>query len=122
MERSFFFKSQRAERKGTSPVVRKYRSGRLQSISSLLPEVLEKMEARAKQNPQQVLSAWPGIVGKTIANKTRAQRFVSGILYVYVVHSTLHSLLVEHEKPRLLELLRAQFPSVEIRDLVFRIG
>jgi hypothetical protein len=41
---------------------------------------------------------------------------------VKVKNSTLHSLLSQNDKPRILQLLRQQFPNAEIKNIYFRIG
>ena len=91
-------------------------------VADLLPRVLQRMDRAVAQKPEQVLASWPDLVGTSLAKMTRAVSFEHGIFRVHVTHSTLYSLLVEHEKGRLLALLRKKFPNAEIRDLMFRLG
>lgn len=100
--------------RGTKPTGRK--------ISDLLPEVLTKLSKKCNDNPYQILSAWQSIVGDRIATMTKAVDYDSGILKVSVKNSTLYSLLVEHEKPRLLAEFKKRFPKVRFWDIHFRIG
>ena len=55
-------------------------------------------------------------------NISTAVSFVEGILIVRVRNSSLYSLLVQHERNRLLAVLRKKFPAVTIRNIVFRLG
>ena len=91
-------------------------------IGDVLPGMLKTLEKKITQRPDQVIAAWPTIVTREIATMTRAVSFKSGILRVCVTHSTLYSLLVEHEKTRLRARLKKKFPAVEIRDIAFRVG
>lgn len=80
------------------------------------------MGAVYQDQPGLVLAAWPGLVGPQVASMTQAVQFHEGILRVKVHNSPLYSLLTQHEKQRLLRNLRAQFPKVEIKNILFRIG
>ena len=91
-------------------------------IKDLLPSVLSRISDKVDEGSQQVLLAWPEIVGKRIASMTQAIQCDSGVLRVCVKNSTLYSLLVEHEKKRLLGVLQKRFPKQKIRDILFRIG
>ncbi|MEM7174951.1 MAG: DUF721 domain-containing protein [Chlamydiota bacterium] len=109
--RNFTVKSKKNKAKGAPRAIR-----------DLLPAVLQTIEQKVAQRPDQILASWSTIVTREIATMTRAVSFESGVLRVCVTHSTLYSLLVEHEKKRLLARLKKKFPAVEIRDIVFRIG
>jgi hypothetical protein len=65
---------------------------------------------------------WPDVIGPKLASMTQAHSFVDGVLLVKVKNSTLHSLLSQNDKPRILNLLRKRFPNVEIKTIYFRIG
>ena len=58
-------------------------------------------------------------MGEKMAPMTKPVSFADGVLTVKVKSSTLYSLLVAHEKPRLLGRLKEKF---SIRNLVFRVG
>ena len=101
---------------GTAPVAR--------TLQELLPQVLSRFQrGGGGSGPgQEVLASWPEIAGPSVAKLTQATSFVDGILTVLVKSSTLYSLLRQHEKARLLELLKQRFSKLEVRDIVFRIG
>lgn len=91
-------------------------------VSDLLPVVLSRIGEIYDQRPDLILEIWSSIIGSKLASMTQAMSFVDGVLVVKVKNSTLHSLLSQHEKPRLLAILRQRFPNVLIKTIVFRIG
>jgi hypothetical protein len=92
------------------------------SLSALLPEALRRIGDNYGDRPDLILLAWPKIIGEKLAPMTHAVSFDAGVLTVKVDNSTLYSLLSQHEKAKLLERLRAQFPKITIRNIIFRIG
>ena len=91
-------------------------------VCELLPVVLSEIGKVYLQRPDLILASWPDIIGPKLAAMTQAVSFVEGILVVKVKNSTLHSLLSQNEKPRILDLLRQKFPNVTIKTISFRIG
>lgn len=91
-------------------------------LSQLLPEWLSAISARFQDKPDQVLLAWKEVIGEKLAPMTQAVSFIDGILTVKVRNSSLYSLLVQHEKGKLLEQLRKKVPSVDVRNITFRLG
>jgi hypothetical protein len=91
-------------------------------MTDLLPKVLDKIDETYQQRGDLILVMWPEIIGPKLAGMTEAVSFLDGVLHVKVKNSTLHSLLSQNEKFRLLSILRQRFPRVEIRALSFRIG
>ncbi len=91
-------------------------------LSKLLPEWLSYISSRFQDRPDQVLLAWKEVIGERLAPMTQAVSFIDGILTVKVKNSSLYSLLVQHEKMKLLEQLRSKVPSVDIRNITFRLG
>lgn len=91
-------------------------------INDLLPHVLSKIEDGYQQRSDLILAIWPDVIGPKLASMTQALSFMDGILLVKVKNSTLHSLLSQNDKPRILNLLRKRFPNVEIKNIYFRIG
>lgn len=91
-------------------------------MADLLPRVLDKIGEVYQQRSDLILAMWPEVIGVKLATMTHAVSFSDGILVVKVKNSTLHSLLNQHEKLRLLGLLRQKFPHAEIRNIYFRIG
>lgn len=87
-------------------------------LSNLLSKIGELYEAR----PDLILTVWPEVIGQKLALMTQAVSFTEGVLVVKVSNSTLHNLLTQYEKPRILNDLRRRFPRIEIKNIVFRIG
>jgi hypothetical protein len=91
-------------------------------LKDLLPKVLGNIGALHKNRPDLILAAWPQIIGEKLASMTKAVSFDQGVLFVKVSNSTLYSLLAQHERGRLIKCLREKFPSVDIKNIHFRIG
>lgn len=91
-------------------------------IHDLLPTVLAKINDVYQHRPDLILAMWPELIGSQLAAMTQAVSFVDGVLLVKVKNSTLHSLLSQNEKSRLVHLLRQKFPRVEIKTIHFRMG
>lgn len=91
-------------------------------LKDLLPEIMAQISKETANNPREILEAWSKLVGPKISKMARAVSFESGVLKVKVENSTLYSLLTLHEKERLLFELRKQFPKVDFRNILFRIG
>jgi len=92
------------------------------TIKDLLPKVMSSISKNAKQRHDLIFAAWPDIIGPKCAGMTKAVFFKDGILYVKVSNSTLLSLLMQHERTKLLKKLRKAFPSVTIKSIYFRLG
>lgn len=91
-------------------------------IADILPAVLSQIQKQQEDRPDIILATWPSIIGEKIAPMTRAVSFVDGVLTIMVRNATLHSLLSQHEKPKILKRLRATFPHVTFAKINFRIG
>ena len=91
-------------------------------LQDLLPKALGQIGAMQRDRPDLIVSAWPQVIGEKLASMTKAVSFDKGVLYVKVSNSTLYSLLAQHERGRLLKSLREKFPSVEIKNICFRMG
>lgn len=92
------------------------------TIREMLPGVLRRIEKKSGSANCSVTEAWPALIGPKMAEMARAVSFEDGVLTVIVRSSALYSLLCQHEKPRLIEMLRKQFPKTQVRNIVFRIG
>lgn len=92
------------------------------SIAELSTDELSRIGKIYHQKGELILAAWPDIIGPAIAKMTQAISFTDGVLLVKIKNSTLHSLLSQNEKTRLVRLLREKFPQVEIKTIYFRIG
>ena len=91
-------------------------------MNDLLPQVLAKIGEVYQQRSDLILAMWPDMIGAKLAEMTQAVSFIDGVLFVKVKNSTLHNLLSQYEKTRLLRLLRQRFRHVEIKNICFRIG
>ena len=91
-------------------------------MADLLPQVLSKIGEVYQQRADLVLAMWPNIIGQKLAPMAQAVSFSNGILVVKVKNSTLLNLLSQHEKMRILKLLREKFPHLEMKNIYFRIG
>lgn len=91
-------------------------------IQEFLPQILSTLSEKMSEKPYHILEAWPEVVGERIGKMSRAVNFDKGVLKVHVKNSTLFSLLVQHEKDRLLAEFQKRFPKVKFRDIFFKIG
>jgi hypothetical protein len=88
-------------------------------ISDLLPEVLAEIGKKIGDPREEIYRFWFEIMGEKLGPLTDPISYVEGVLTVKVKSSTLYSLLVTHERPRLLKRMQEKFP---LRNLVFRVG
>jgi len=91
-------------------------------IGPLLAQLLQQLSCQGGAEEGRVLAAWPEVVGERVSPMTRALSYRSGVLRVSVSNSTLYSLLVEHEKPRLLALLKEKLPKINLQNIRFQMG
>jgi hypothetical protein len=91
-------------------------------IQDILPGILGQIGALQRDRPDLVVAAWADVIGSKLAPMAQAVCFEKGVLVVKVKNSTLYSLLTQHERGRLLKSLREKFPSLEIKNIHFRIG
>ena len=91
-------------------------------LQQFLPQLIAELSNKIKDQPEQIIAAWIEIVGQRIGRLSFAEKFEEGTLWVRVQNTTLNSLLIEHEKPRLIAAFQKKFPKVQFRDIVFRIG
>ncbi len=91
-------------------------------IKDLLPQVLNQIAALHRDRPDLIFEAWYEIIGEKLAPMTNPVAFERGILTIKVNNSSLYSLLVRYERVRLVECLRKKFPTVEIKNIYFRMG
>lgn len=91
-------------------------------IADLLPQVLSSLAEVNAERPDLILACWPEIIGQKLAAMTQAVSFTQGVLLVKVKNSTLYSLLSQHDKPRILAKLKAKFPGVYFKNVLFRVG
>lgn len=90
-------------------------------LSLLLPEILDKIQTAKGVDLEEISTSWVDLLGSKMVKFTKPVSFVDGVLKVLVSSSALYSLLVQHEKPRLLAALKERYPKISIRDIVFRM-
>lgn len=91
-------------------------------IQPLLAHLLQNLSRVHADRPDLILASWSELVGEEFASMTKAVSFFDGVLTVKVNNSSLHSVLVQYERGKLLHKLRQKFPRVGIRNISFRIG
>lgn len=91
-------------------------------VGEILPAVLAKIGDSFKDRPDLILAYWPEVIGPKLAEMTRAESFKDGVLVIKIKNSTLHSLLNQYERGKILASLRQKFPRVIINNVIFRIG
>lgn len=106
----------RRQRNYDGPEVTTYR------LHDLMPAVLGKISEVFADRPDLVLAAWPDVIGPRLAPMTQAVSFNDGVLTVKVKNSSLYSLLCQNDKDKLVWSLRAKFPNIKIKTILFRIG
>jgi hypothetical protein len=91
-------------------------------MSDLVSQIVHQIRSNYKDRPDLVLAAWPEIIGSKLAAMTQAVSFTDGVLHVKVKNSTLHSLLSQNDKTRIMASLKTKFPHIQLKNIVFRIG
>jgi hypothetical protein len=91
-------------------------------LHDLMPAVLAHISVTFADRPDLILAAWPDVIGERLAPMTEAVSFIEGVLTVKVKNSTLYSLLSKNDKPKLVQALKARFPKIQIKTILFRIG
>lgn len=91
-------------------------------LKYMMPSVLQKVTSTFKDRPDLIVLAWKEVIGPHFAPMTEAISFENGALNVKVKNSSIHALLSRSERPKLIAALRAKFPQVEIKTILFRIG
>jgi len=91
-------------------------------MSDLLTHVLSAIGANQSFRPDLILASWPEVIGAKLAPMTEAVSFEKGVLLIKVKNSTLYSLLHKYERAKILNKLKAKFPNVDFKSILFRIG
>ena len=91
-------------------------------LKDLLPSALRTIDSRRSERPDLILEGWSEIIEEKWRSMTQAVSFEKGVLMVKVKNAALYSVLVQHEKPKLLRKLQEKFPEAALNNIVFRIG
>ena len=89
------------------------------SIKDVLPSLLKKID---KKRSIDIKTLWKGIIGEKLAPMTNAVSLENKILIVKVKNSTLHSLLVNYEKGKIIKKIQKNFSKDLIKDIIFKVG
>jgi hypothetical protein len=87
-----------------------------------MPAVLSKIKRDVDIGSEAIFSLWPTIVGEKLAPMTEVVSFVDGNLTVKVKNSSLLSLLMTHDKPRILKRLKEIYPGSTLKNVFFKMG
>lgn len=91
-------------------------------LRDLMPGVLGKITENFSDRPDLILAAWPDIIGSHLAPMTQAVSFVDGVLLIKVKNSSLYNLLHTRERARLIHAIKAKFPKIIIKTILFKSG
>ena len=91
-------------------------------VAAVVPRTLKKLGLEERWRHNQIATAWPEIVGATLARHTQPVAFRNHCLVIGVDNSAWLSELSRHLKPELLRKLRERFGSAAPRDILFRIS
>jgi predicted nucleic acid-binding Zn ribbon protein len=94
----------------------------VKELKNILPSMISEISQKNKKNPLTIQREWKNIIGEKLAPMTEVERFEDGKLIVKVKSSTLHSLLCQHEKQKLLTILQKKYSKETVRDIIFRVG
>lgn len=97
--------------KGTMPTSK--------TIKDILPYFLKKIERKKSVD---IKTIWKDVIGEKLAPMTKAVSFEKKILIVKVKNSTLHSLLSNYEKEKLIKKIQKKNSKCVIKDIIFKIG
>jgi len=95
---------------------------RTHAVSESLEKVMKQLGLQERLTESQILAAWKEIVGEWFSLHTCPDRLRDGILFVRVVQSSVQFELDRNWKPKIIQKLKARFPSTRIREIKFRIG
>ncbi len=92
------------------------------TIGEILPGILDKIKEKKAQRPEAVIAYWKEAIGAELEKMAKAVAFDQGVLTVKVKSSTLHSLLCQYEKQKLLKKMQKKFSQQIVRNIVFKLG
>jgi predicted nucleic acid-binding Zn ribbon protein len=87
-------------------------------VSDILPAILKKIGLTRKLEEAEILSLWADVVGDEIAARTRAVKFVRGVLYVHVSHGAWMQELHFMEK-EILGKIAEKAPGANVKRIRF---
>jgi predicted nucleic acid-binding Zn ribbon protein len=93
----------------------------VQSLGSLLPDVLGEMNMKEDAWVCEISGCWRELVGEQIAAHARPGRMEHGILYVYVAHSIWLNELSRYGRRQMVSRLQRRFGRQRIRDVKLQL-
>ena len=89
-------------------------------ISSVMRRLLAEKGYGAIESAQELLDAWPVIVGERLAKLTRPGRVAKGVMLVEVANSQALQ-EIHFEKTKILKAIQRDLPAHKVTDLRFRV-
>ena len=88
------------------------------TVGDAISEMLKKYHLKPRFDEMQVVAAWPGLMGKTIADKTGKIFVKNQVLFVEIKSAPLkHELNMS--KHKVMEVIGKEFGEETIADIVF---
>lgn len=89
--------------------------------TTVVEKAMKGLGLEQRFNEEQVFEAWSTLVNPFIAENARPVSLDRKILYIQVLHSTIHYEL-ERMKGQILAKMQKEFGAHNIRDVKFRLG
>lgn len=90
------------------------------SIQSVLPKLLKSIDLSKGKWREEILKAWPQVVGEQVNSYTEVVDCDHDTLTIRVKSATLYSMLVMQERERILKKFQEKYPELGIKKIVFR--
>lgn len=90
-------------------------------VGDVLKKILPKLGLDQQVRQNELVTAWPEIVGKVVAKHARPVSLRDGILTVGVDNSMWLSELSRYQKPLLLRKVRDHLGKTAVKDVLFRV-
>ncbi len=85
-----------------------------------LDQVLERFNIDLKDPVTQIMVKWKDIVGPSIADHTRCEKYVDGVLYLACDHPSRAS-YIRMNSSEIIKTVRGVFPEVDLKKIVTRV-
>ena len=85
-----------------------------------LDQVLDRFNINLKDPVNQIILRWKDIVGESIAEHTRCERYSDGVLYLACDHPSRAS-YIRMNSSEIIKTVRGVFPEVDLKKIVTRV-
>ena len=85
-----------------------------------LDQVLDRFNINLKDPVNQIILRWKDIVGESIAEHTRCERYSDGVLYLVCDHPSRAS-YIRMNSSEIIKIVRGVFPEVDLKKIVTRV-